>query len=465
MKFLVLIVAFIASLTSPLESSARYGGCGPESLLVVCRLFDIKASIEELSRLSGQDETGTSMYGLWYAAKLKGLDCRGVKSDLKGLKRMIKDKGGVAIALVKVKKNGMSHFLVVEDITKGKVRLIDPPDPPKTLDEEEFQGIFAGYALLILGKSRKHKDAPNIYFEEINHNFGKVPQNQELRYTFKFWNNGEKPLRIKEIRSSCECTATVTSKTEIFPGGSGEVRISFNTGYREGRFREEVQVISNDPEKPEVILTLSGEIVRSVVAVPDRLYFGEVRGEDLRRKRVQLIDLSGKGLSIEKVESSSKCIRVKVKREKDTEVVLEVSLNPSEIKLGRFEERIVVYTNNDMNPKIEIPLSGEILGEIELKPPRLFFGMMRPGERKELKVEILKSGKADLRLISVEGGGELLDVKGIEEIEKGRRYELRVVLHPVRRGEIEGSLKVRTNNPRQRVLEIPFYGYCLNSRR
>ena len=112
----------------------------------------------------------------------------------------------------------------------------------------------------------------------------------------------------------------------------------------------------------------------------------------------------------------------------------------------------------------EIPLSGEILGEIELKPPRLFFGMMRAGERKELKVEILKSGEADLRLMSVEGAGKLVEIKRIKEVEKGRRYELRVVLHPVRRGEIEGKLKVRTNNERQPVFEIPFYGYCLNSK-
>ena len=461
MKPLVLIVAFITSLTLPSEDSVKHNGCGPESLLAVCKLFGIPASIEELCRLSGQDETGTSMYGLWYAAKIKGLDCKGVKSDLKGLKKMI-DKGGVAIALVE--KNGMNHFVVVEDMTKGKVKLIDPPSPPRPVDEDEFKRIFTGYALLILGRNHKRGNTPDIYFDEINHNFGKVGQNQELLYTFKFWNKGEEPLRIKEIRSSCGCTAAVVSKGEVPPGDMGEIRALFNTGYRRGRFREEIHVISNDPEKPEVILTLSGEIVRSVVAVPDRLYFGEIKGGDQRRKRVQIIDLDGKRLNIEKVRSSSKGIRVRVNREKDNEITLEVILNPLKMKLGAFEERIVVYTNNDMRPEIEIPLSGEILGEIELKPPRLFFGMMRAGERKELKVEILKSGEADLRLISVEGAGKLVEIKGVKEVEKGRRYELRVVLHPVRRGEIEGRLKVRTNNERQPVLEIPFYGYCLNSK-
>ena len=436
-----------------------YPGNPAICLLRVCELLDIKASLEELSKLSGGDETGTSMYGLWYAAKVKGIECRGVEASLDELKEKMAE-AKFAIALIR--KGETNRFILIRRINESGVEIIAPNEFAGLMSREEFRRIYVGCALLILGKREKPKNTPDIYFEEISHSFGKVAQNQVISYTFRFRNRGDKPLKIKEVKSSCSCTAALISKDEIRPGEEGQIKVTYNTGYREGRFREEVRVISNDPEKPQIILTISGEVVRSIVALPDGLYLGRIRGERRIEREVRLIDLNGERLEVKKVKSSSKRIKVKVEREKGREdvVKLRIIIDPLKMRVGKLDERVIVHTNNDLKPVIEIPITGELVGEVEVRPSRLFFGMVKPGEEVELKAEVINWGKGDLKLLSVESTSKLVDVK-VREVKAGRRYELDVVLHPHDEGAIKGEIRIRTNNPRRREIRLPFYGYCL----
>ncbi len=101
-----------------------------------------------------------------------------------------------------------------------------------------------------------------ITFVETSHDFGKVEKAVLLTYEYKFRNDGEDTLVIKNVHASCGCTgATIGDKKEFTNGEEGEIKITFNTTGRSGVQSKTVSVQSNDPENPNVILSFTCEIV------------------------------------------------------------------------------------------------------------------------------------------------------------------------------------------------------------
>jgi len=100
-----------------------------------------------------------------------------------------------------------------------------------------------------------------ISFAEESHDFGKVEQGPVLEYSFKFTNEGDKPLVIERVQPSCGCTGAATDgKSEYSEGESGEIKISFNTQGREGFQEKQIHIFSNDTKNPEKVLTFSCDI-------------------------------------------------------------------------------------------------------------------------------------------------------------------------------------------------------------
>ena len=280
------LVVLLMTFTSNAHIHSEYEhSCGSLCLSVICKLFGIEATLKELSKFSSKDTSGTSMYSLYQAAKAKGLDAVGVKISLNELEKELKQK---KLVIAFVKKDRINHFLVIESFSNGKIRIIDPPWSPEIIEENDFQKIFTGNALII-SKEEKEGSAPDIYFIEKLYDFGETTQNHDVSHAFKLCNRGEKPLEVKLETLRC-CTAASLSKDILKPGESAEIGVNFNTGYKRGRVSESVFVSSNDPDEPEVILTVTGIVVASPIAIPDRLYFGEVRGEKPREKLLYVVD-------------------------------------------------------------------------------------------------------------------------------------------------------------------------------
>ena len=124
--------------------------------------------------------------------------------------------------------------------------------------------IIVSIMFLVFSHSKISASNQNakIVFTEESHDFGKVEQGQVLEYSFKFTNEGDKPLVIEKVQPSCGCTgATFGDKTEYAEGERGEIKITFNTQGRTGHQEKQVHVFSNDIENPDKVLTFSCEVV------------------------------------------------------------------------------------------------------------------------------------------------------------------------------------------------------------
>ena len=90
--------------------------------------------------------------------------------------------------------------------------------------------------------------APVIYFPNVKHEFGVMKEGNIVSYTFKFYNKGNSVLKIKDIQTSCGCTAAVVKDKNIAPGKEGEIRVQFDSTGKSGKLVRQITVMSNDPK-------------------------------------------------------------------------------------------------------------------------------------------------------------------------------------------------------------------------
>ncbi|GIZ15594.1 DUF1573 domain-containing protein [Capnocytophaga catalasegens] len=69
---------------------------------------------------------------------------------------------------------------------------------------------------------------PQMTFEKLEHDFGKIKPGTAVETIFKFKNTGDAPLVITDATSSCGCTVPEKPTQPIAPGDSGEIKVHFN---------------------------------------------------------------------------------------------------------------------------------------------------------------------------------------------------------------------------------------------
>jgi len=103
-------------------------------------------------------------------------------------------------------------------------------------------------------------NVPVLYFSETKHDFGKVKEGNIVEYTFKFHNKGKETLKIKDVRTSCGCTAALVSSEKLEPGVVGTLKVELDTKNRSGKMSRTITIQSNDPRDPTKVLTVYADI-------------------------------------------------------------------------------------------------------------------------------------------------------------------------------------------------------------
>ncbi|WP_192820737.1 DUF1573 domain-containing protein [Rufibacter sp. LB8] len=88
-------------------------------------------------------------------------------------------------------------------------------------------------------------EGPSIQLEEEKFDFGNIKQGDVVEHTFTFTNNGSQPLVIKNVRTTCGCTATDYPKTAIQPGQTASLTARFNSAGKKGPQNKVITIDSN----------------------------------------------------------------------------------------------------------------------------------------------------------------------------------------------------------------------------
>jgi mRNA-degrading endonuclease toxin of MazEF toxin-antitoxin module len=97
---------------------------------------------------------------------------------------------------------------------------------------------------------------PHIWVENTKHNFGTVKEGTVLTWDLKIKNIGDTTLIIKDVQTSCGCTAALLSNDNLEPGKSGNIKIEMDTSGMKGMKSRVIAVTSNDPLNPRTVITL-----------------------------------------------------------------------------------------------------------------------------------------------------------------------------------------------------------------
>ncbi len=108
--------------------------------------------------------------------------------------------------------------------------------------------------------SAQLESAPVASFSEMSYDFGEMKQGDKKEHTFSLTNNGKSELIIRNVRSSCGCTAVAPSKSVIAPGESAPIKVTFDSRGKRGRQSKSITVITNDPKTPTNMLRVSCNI-------------------------------------------------------------------------------------------------------------------------------------------------------------------------------------------------------------
>ena len=98
-----------------------------------------------------------------------------------------------------------------------------------------------------------------ITYDSAFYDFGTVKQGVMVKRTFRFTNTGTDSLKITDVKTTCGCTVPEWPRQPVAPGGTGEIKVEFNTADKSGRQLRILRVVANtDPA--ETILQMGGEI-------------------------------------------------------------------------------------------------------------------------------------------------------------------------------------------------------------
>ena len=102
---------------------------------------------------------------------------------------------------------------------------------------------------------------PRLSAAPASFDFGNVLPEKTLQRDIAVRNVGDAELVIKDVFTTCDCTVVGGYTRKLAPGAGTSMRIQLTTPAKEGRTEQRVAIESNDPERPQVEVTLAATVV------------------------------------------------------------------------------------------------------------------------------------------------------------------------------------------------------------
>jgi hypothetical protein len=308
-------------------------------------------------------------------------------------------------------------------------------------------------------------EAPKIQFEQTVYDFGKTAQVATVSGVFKFKNAGDGVLKLEPPKPSCGCTLAQLKPDTLPPGATGELPFTLNLGLYRATLEKHIAVRSNDPQTPEVSLTIKVDYtplydINPMILAPNLAF-----GVNETNQFTTITRTDGKPLRILRLDASKPWITAKVEpggKADDATARIRVAIQ-RDGPPRRFNESVQVYAFEQTNsPVSSIYVYGQIMGEVSLSPEALYWSVPdatnTPAERPEalvLRRVTIRSAEGQ----AIELKNPQSTIKGIKvELvpkESGKVYELVARLDELPTSTVSGNLSFETSVAAQPRIEVP----------
>lgn len=325
--------------------------------------------------------------------------------------------------------------------------------------------IFYGVASVIFsmaissGSCSKEKplyEGPHLSFEIDKVDFGEMEQQSEANKEVVFKNTGNATLEIKDVQSSCGCTAAIPTDRTIEPGEKGILNVSFKSGKSVGDVEKVITVVTNDSINPRTRLPVKAFVKTDIKLEPRSIDFGEVQLGESKTAEARLMSQNGKPFEILFVEVDSSQFDYSIKpveEDGNPGYIFELTLKPTR-KPQSFYKVVNLRTDNTRLPVFRLPVVAKILGNMRIEPRTVLLRGVMGGEEQSAKVTIETLGDARVKLLGTETTKGIVSVN-TRTLEEEASYEITVSYTPDKPGRQKDYLVVSTDDEFEPEVRIP----------
>ncbi|TWT99114.1 hypothetical protein Pla108_00470 [Botrimarina colliarenosi] len=241
-----------------------------------------------------------------------------------------------------------------------------------------------------VGPTALKAEGPVATVDAAIYDFGTMQRGVTETHEFIFTNEGTSPLTLEVGRTSCKCTLGAVANRPLKPGESTPVKLEWVAKSLPGEFRQVASVLTNDPRRPTIELTVEGVITETAGLSPEEFLLGRIAADEVATATVYLASYDEEATEPVRVEAmmpSSAAMadhyRFDVEPVEGDDLPLEraskgvkitVTAGPG-LPIGHITEWVTVKTNlQDGKPSgaagdgstLQVPLLAVVEGDISL---------------------------------------------------------------------------------------------------
>lgn len=332
---------------------------------------------------------------------------------------------------------------------------------------------FAAFQPADDGVGASFQVSPSLSVEKEKHDFGTIDDSQSQTTSFKFKNTGTGPLTISDVHGSCGCTVPKLAKTTYAPGESGEFTVTFNPHGKKGPQNQTVTITSNDPQRATRQVTISANVSPMVSVDPQVLQLGQVPKGQGKKQSVAVTgrypNFAATSITVSDPKAlSAKVVETKANKTADGQdaftSVVEIELLPG-APVGQVQQTLTIRTTKE-DRVMNVTVLGEVMGEINVQPPRIALGALTLGQDISTTVKLTHREGKDFKIVKVEevpaqGDKVLTITPAQDDPAKGNAYTLNIGgKTPSAPGSIRGEILVTTDIASEGPIKISYFGYA-----
>jgi hypothetical protein len=274
---------------------------------------------------------------------------------------------------------------------------------------------------------------PKVVVDQERYEFGKMDINGKGEHDFIVSNRGQGALELSSGDTSCRCAGSKIEKKTLLPGESTKVTVRYTTKGAAGAYLESATILTNDPDRPRLTLSVKGRVVVAVRPAPAELVFSRVAAGESALAEVPLYGYLEEPLKIVGVSLSDQATagyfevtflplppdQLEEEADARSGCLVRVEVKPG-LPLGPFQQKILARTNLESAPTVEIPVTGTVVCDISIvgegwndETGVLTLGTVssRAGARRRLMLLVRGPHRKEVMFNHVETFPGLLDVK------------------------------------------------------
>ena len=308
---------------------------------------------------------------------------------------------------------------------------------------------------------------PLLQVKETSHDLGVIQKGMEFGYPFFFENKGHADLKLLKAVGKTPGEIQVTLPGIIPAGEEHPVFIAQDSHLIRGAHTLEVLIQTNDPQQPEVLLSLQGYVQWPVEILPRPWALMKAQKGQSGKKQFTMVNHTKTPLKIKKIELDENLFRVETRElEKGKKFELTV-LSQTNAPVGEHRKRIVFHTNVPEAPTVSMAAWIKVRERIFTNLQELDFGerfldeISEPDIVKWTTETVIINGMSTpgFKVLKAECDIDFL-VADLHPIAKNGVHRVDVYFQPekAKEGAFQGSLTISTNDKEFKQIVLPIHG-------